>query len=162
MGKSKSENLVSKYGDDPREAISGVTISGLTNEAGGYREVIRIALPLVLSTASLTLMLFVDRMFLSWYSQDSVAAATPGGITYFTICSLFLGTAQYVNTIVAQYHGSGDKPACARVVWQGVFFSVAAAPLILASIPIGKLFSHGAGTVRPSVSLKSSIFLFSW
>ena len=85
-------------------------------EPGGYREVIRIALPLVLSTASLTLMLFVDRMFLSWYGQDSVAAATPGGITYFTICSLFLGTAQYVNTIVAQYHGSGDKPACARVL----------------------------------------------
>ena len=114
-------------------------------EPGGYREVIRIALPLVLSTASLTLMLFVDRMFLSWYGQDSVAAATPGGITYFTICSLFLGTAQYVNTIVAQYHGSGDKPACARAVWQGVFFSVAAAPLILASIPIGKIVFTWSG-----------------
>jgi MATE family multidrug resistance protein len=148
MGSSKPERLVSKCGDDRRDSISDVTISGLTTEAGGYREVIRIALPLVLSTASLTLMLFVDRMFLSWYGQDSVAAATPGGITYFTICSLFLGTAQYVNTIVAQYHGSGDKPACARAVWQGVFFSVAVAPLILASIPIGKIVftwsGHGA------------------
>jgi Na+-driven multidrug efflux pump len=109
MGSSKPEHLVSKCGDDRRDSISDVTISGLTTEAGGYREVIRIALPLVLSTASLTLMLFVDRMFLSWYGQDAVAAATPGGITYFTICSLFLGIAQYVNTIVAQYHGSGDK-----------------------------------------------------
>ncbi len=90
-------------------------------DAGGYAEVLRVAVPLILSTASHTLTLFVDRMFLSWYGQASVAAATPGGITYFTICSLFLGTAQYVNTIVAQHHGAGDKPACARAVWQGVF-----------------------------------------
>jgi MATE family multidrug resistance protein len=90
-------------------------------------------------------MLFVDRMFLSWYGQDSVAAATPGGITCFTICSLFLGTAQYVNTIVAQYHGSGDKPACARAVWQGVFFSVASMPLVLASIPIGRIVFTWSG-----------------
>ncbi|MGO9567841.1 MAG: MATE family efflux transporter [Desulfomonilaceae bacterium] len=145
MGKSKPERLVSKSDDYRRDSISGVKTSGLNTGAGGYREVIRIALPLVLSTASLTLMLFVDRMFLSWHGQDSVAAATPGGITYFTICSLFLGTAQYVNTIVAQYHGSGDKPACARAVWQGVFFSVAAAPLILASIPIGKIVFRWSG-----------------
>jgi MATE family multidrug resistance protein len=116
-----------------------------SSEAGGYREVIRIALPLILSTASLTLMLFVDRMFLSWYSQDSVAAATPGGITYFTLCSLFLGTAQYVNSSVAQYHGAGDKPACSRAVWQGIFFSVAVAPLILAAIPLGKVVFTWSG-----------------
>jgi MATE family multidrug resistance protein len=148
MGKSKPERLVSKCGGDLRDSASSTIISRPSPEPGGYREVIRIALPLILSTASLTLMLFVDRMFLSWYGEDSVAAATPGGITYFTLCSLFLGTAQYVNTIVAQHHGSGDKPACARAVWQGVFFSLAAAPLILASIPIGKVVftwsGHGA------------------
>jgi multidrug resistance protein, MATE family len=105
--------------------------------AGGYREVLRISLPLILSTTSVTVMLFVDRLFLSWYSQAAVAAAVPGGITYFTLCSFFFGTAQYVNTIVAQYHGLGDKPACARAVWQGVFFSVCSLPLILALIPLG-------------------------
>ncbi|MBI5250771.1 MAG: MATE family efflux transporter [Desulfomonile tiedjei] len=107
-------------------------------EPGGYTEVLRVAVPLVLSTASLTMMLFVDRMFLSWHSQSAVAASTPGGITYFTICSFFLGTAQYVNSIVAQHHGAGDKTACARAVWQGVLFSLISAPLILAMIPLGR------------------------
>jgi multidrug resistance protein, MATE family len=106
---------------------------------GGYGEVLRIAVPLILSTASLTLMLFVSRMLLSWYSASAVAAATPGGITFFTICAFFIGTAEYTNTLVAQHHGAGDKPACARAVWQGLFFSVLSAPLIVACIPIGHL-----------------------
>lgn len=107
-------------------------------DPGGHREVLRVALPLVLSTASLTVMLFVDRLFLSWYSQSAVAASTPGGITYFTICSFFLGIAQYVNAIVAQHHGAGEKTACSRAVWQGVLFSFMAAPMILAMIPVGR------------------------
>ena len=80
------------------------------------------ASPLIMSTASLTLSLFVDRMFLSWYSEAAVAASVPGGITYFTICSFFIGTAQYVNSIVAQYYGAQDLRSCSRAVWQGVLF----------------------------------------
>jgi multidrug resistance protein, MATE family len=129
-----------------------------SEEAGGYREVLRLSIPLVLSTASLTLMLFVDRLFLSWYSQSAVAASTPGGITYFTICSLFLGTAQYVNAIVAQYHGAGDKPACARAVWQGVIFSLLSAPLILAMIPAGRAALDWSGHGPQLTALEKSYF----
>ena len=106
-------------------------------EAGGYAEVLRVAVPLIVSTASRTIALFVARMFLSWYGQPSVAAAMPGRITYFTVCSLLPGVAQYVNTVVAQHHAAGDKPACARAVWLGVLFAALPAPLILASIPLG-------------------------
>ncbi len=108
-------------------------------------EVLRVASPLILSTASLTFTLFVDRMFLSWYSEASVAASVPGGITYFTICSLFIGTAQYVNSIVAQYHGAQNPRGCARAVWQGIFFGLMSAPLILACIPLGFLVFTWAG-----------------
>lgn len=107
------------------------------DEPGGRREVIKIAGPLILATGSLTLTLFVDRLFLAWHSEAAVAAASPAGITYFTLCSLFMGTAQYVNSIVAQFHGAGDRPACARAVWQGVFFAAMSAPFILACIPVG-------------------------
>lgn len=127
-------------------------------EAGGYREVLRVAIPLVLSTASLTLMLFVDRLFLSWHSQSAVAASTPGGITYFTICSLFLGTAQYVNAIVAQHHGAGDKPACTRAIWQGVIFSLLSAPVILAMIPVGRAALDWSGHGPQLTALEKSYF----
>lgn len=98
--------------------------------------------PLILSTGALTVMLFVDRMFLSWHGQDSIAACIPAAITYFTICSFFLGTAQYTNAIVAQHHGAGDMQACARAVWQGVFFALLSLPVFLLLIPVGlKIFS---------------------
>ncbi len=132
--------------------------SQVEDQAGGYAEVLRVAVPLILSTASHTIALFVDRMFLSWYGQASVAAATPGGITYFTICSFFLGTAQYANTIVAQHHGAGDKPACARTVWQAVFFSVLSVPLILASIPLGTAILAGSGHPPGVIELETDYF----
>jgi MATE family multidrug resistance protein len=90
-----------------------------------------------MSTASLTLSLFVDRMFLSWYSEAAVAASVPGGITYFTICSFFIGTAQYVNSIVAQYYGAQDLRSCSSAVWQGVLFGLLSIPVILLCIPVG-------------------------
>ena len=129
-----------------------------TSEYGGYGEVLRVAIPLILSTASLTLMLFFDRMFLSWYGQSSVAAATPGGITWFTICSFFLGTGAYVNTIVAQHYGAGDKPACARAVWQGIIFSLMSAPFMLASVPLGYGVLEWAGHGPELLALEKSYF----
>ena len=55
-----------------------------TRECGG-RDVLRIALPLVISTGSLSLMLFVDRMLLLWHSPAEMAAAMPAGMTYWTM-----------------------------------------------------------------------------
>lgn len=128
-------------------------------DPGGYREVLDVAVPLILSTAALTINLFVDRMFLAWYGPTEVAAATPGGITYFTICSLFLGISQYVNTIVAQYHGAGDRAACSRAVWQGVIFSVCAAPLILAMIPLGLAVIAWSGHEPAVAALERDYFV---
>ncbi len=129
-------------------------------EPGGYYNVLYVAIPLIASTASLTVMLFVDRMFLSWHSAKSVAAAAPGGITYFTICSFFLGTAQYVNTIVAQKYGKGDKTACSRAVWQGFAFALLSAPVILALIFPGRAFISWAGHGEELVRLESDYFTY--
>jgi MATE family multidrug resistance protein len=142
---STPDNPVREEQRDNRAQRRFATGTWASPEPGGYLEVLKIATPLVLSTASLTLTLFVDRMFLSWHGQTSVAAATPGGITYFTICSLFLGTAQFVNSMVAQHHGRGDKQACGRAVWQGVFFSIAALPVILGCIPLGTMVLSWGG-----------------
>jgi MATE family multidrug resistance protein len=133
-------------------------IIGNISAPGGYLEVLKVAGPLIAATASLTVTLFADRMFLSWHSQASVAAATPAGITFFTICSLFMGTAQYVNTIVAQHHGAGKYRACARAVWQGVIFSTAAAPLILACIPLGSTIFNWGGHSEQLIKLENQYF----
>jgi len=55
---------------------------------GSYRQVLTMAIPLILSTSSWSIQHFVDRMFLTWFSQDAVAASMPAGILNFTIMSL--------------------------------------------------------------------------
>lgn len=108
---------------------------------GGYRSILSIAVPLILSTGAWSILHFVDRMFLTWYSPEAIAAAMPAGMLNFTIMSLFLGTAGYVTTFVAQYHGSGQHQRIGPVVWQGIYIAVAGGILHLLLIPLaGPIF----------------------
>ncbi len=130
----------------------------LTNILDGYPELLRVSLPLILSTSSLTLTLFADRLMLSWYGISDVAAVTPGGITYFTICCFFQGTAQYTNALVAMRHGANDKIGCSRVVWQGIWFSMISFPLLLASIPLGCWVLGNTGHAPGLIELEKEYF----
>ena len=91
---------------------------------GGYREVLVLAFPLIISTGSVSIQHFVDRMFLTWYSAEAIAAVTPAGMLNFTILSLFIGTAGYVNTFVAQYHGAGRYGRIGPAIWQGIYVAL--------------------------------------
>lgn len=107
----------------------------------GYREVLTIAFPLILSTGAWSIQQFVDRMFLTWYSPEAIAASMPAGILNFTILSFFIGTTSYVGTFVAQYFGSGQYEMIGKVLWQGVFFSMTAIVAMLIFIPLaGPIF----------------------
>ena len=102
---------------------------------GGYREVLVIAVPLILSTSAWSVQHFVDRMFLSWYSPETLAASMPAGILFFTLMSLFIGTASYVSTFVAQYFGAERYERIGPALWQGVYISLLGGLLLLCLIP---------------------------
>ena len=71
----------------------------------GGREVLAIALPLVVSTMFWSIQWFVDRMFLMWHSSaelPEMAAALPAGMAHWTLICLPGGIASFVNTFVAQ------------------------------------------------------------
>ncbi len=124
------------------------TIKHLTyrwHAESGYRDVLKLAFPLILSTGSSTIQMFIDRMFLTWYSPEAIAAAAPGGIVSFTLMCLFIGTAAYVNTFVAQYHGAKQYHKIARAVWQGIYFAIAAGIFCLIYIPLAKPIFNFAG-----------------
>lgn len=125
---------------DKAEKAVGFLATRWACEAG-YRSVLSIAVPLILSTGAWSILHFVDRMFLTWYSPEAIAAAMPAGMLNFTIMSLFLGTAGYVTTFVAQYHGSGQHQRIGPVLWQGIYIAVAGGILHLLLIPLaGPIF----------------------
>jgi len=103
------------------------------SQTNGYRDVLGIGLPLVVSMGSSTVMHFTDRVFLSNYSLDAIAAAMPAGISSFLFLCFFLGMAGYVNVFIAQYTGAVQPRQVAASLWQGIYFSFFAS-LILASL----------------------------
>ncbi|MGD8562180.1 MAG: MATE family efflux transporter [Desulfarculaceae bacterium] len=103
------------------------------SQVGGYKEVLAIGLPLVMSMASTTIMQFTDRVFLAGYSVDAIAAALPAGITSFLFMSFFMGVAGYLNVFVAQYTGSGQRERVGASLWQGIYFCLLAV-LVLAGL----------------------------
>ena len=104
----------------------------------GYREVLVIAIPLILSTASWSVQHFVDRMFLAWYSPETIAAAMPAGMLNFSMVSIFMGTAGYVSTFVAQYFGAQRHHRIGPALWQGVYMSLIGGLLILIAVPFAE------------------------
>ncbi|MEW6357856.1 MAG: MATE family efflux transporter [Planctomycetota bacterium] len=126
----------------------GILARYLWRREGGYRELLVVAIPLVLSTASWTIQHFVDRMFLTWHSQEAIAAVLPSGILSFTLLSVFLGTASYVGTFIAQYEGAGQRERVGPIIWQGMYVAVVGGLIHLMLIPLSKpifdLIGHSA------------------
>jgi MATE family multidrug resistance protein len=112
---------------------------------GGYRELLVMSIPLILSTSSWSLQHFVDRMFLAWYSPYAIAAVMPAGILNFCTMSIFIGTAGYVSIFAAQYFGAGVNERVGPSIWQGAYIAVAGAVVHLALIPLAPAIFDLAG-----------------
>lgn len=109
---------------------------------GGGREVLVLAYPLILSNMSFTLQIFVDRLFLTWYSTEAVAGAVAAVFTVWVLMGLFIGTGEYLTTFVAQYFGAGRPERIGAAMWQGIYFSLAAGLFVAALSPLaGPVFA---------------------
>lgn len=117
---------------------------------------LQIALPLVVQTGFWSVLWFIDRMFLAWYSpQESLPAALPGGMFYWTVLCLPQGIASFVSTFVAQYEGAGQRRQIGRAVQHGIWFGWSTVPLFLLAAVLaeglGHLASDHAGVAQQSV-----------
>jgi MATE family multidrug resistance protein len=107
---------------------------------------------MVLSTGSWSFQQFVERVFLTWRSPESVAAAMPAGLVCFVFMSLFLGTVTYANTFVAQYTGAGRPERAGASVWQAIHLAALSGVLMLGLVPLAGAIFDWAGhdpKVRP-------------
>lgn len=122
--------------------------------AGG-REVLQVALPLVISTISWTVMTFADRILLNQSSSTAMAAAFSASMVWFAVLCLPMGICSYVNTFVSQYHGDKQPKQIGPAVWQGVWIALAMIPLCVLAMPLApmvfKLAKHGAEAISMEV-----------
>jgi multidrug resistance protein, MATE family len=86
---------------------------------------------MVVSQGAFAVMVFTDRLFMSYIDAAHIAAALGGGVAAFFCFSLFMGLITYGNAMVAQYFGAGQLAKCSVVATQGMIIAVGSAPLLL-------------------------------
>lgn len=128
-----------------------VELEGWWNQPAGAREVFSVALPLVVSSLSWTVMTFVDRLLLKWESGDAMAAAFAASTVWFAVLCLPLGVVMYTSTFVSQYYGAGRKRRIGLATWQGVCAALVASPFVLLAIPLAPSLFAAAGH-EPAIS----------
>ncbi|MDD2702512.1 MAG: MATE family efflux transporter, partial [Candidatus Omnitrophica bacterium] len=123
---------------------------------GGIAEVLAISLPMVISHACDTVMVFTDRLFLARLDPELMNAVMGGGLTSFMLMSFFIGLAGFTTALVAQHLGAGRKKDCGVVLTQALIFSCCAYPFILFLRPAAywmfAFMGVGAEQLRPQTA----------
>ncbi|OGN62847.1 MAG: hypothetical protein A3F09_05215 [Chlamydiae bacterium RIFCSPHIGHO2_12_FULL_49_11] len=99
-----------------------------SSQTTGLKTLWRVSYPMMLTYLSTMFMIFVDRLFLSWYSTQTFNAAVQAGTMGW---GFLVGVATLVamsEVFVAQYNGSGQFDKISKPVWQmawvGLFSTV--------------------------------------
>lgn len=122
-------------------------------------ELLRLALPMVVSQGTFAVMIFTDRYFMSQIDPAHMAAALGGGVASFFSFCFFIGLFSYANALAAQYLGAGEAEKCPKVVTQGMIMTVMSAPfLTLITFLVAGIF-EGMGHEPAQVDLERTYYL---
>lgn len=101
---------------------------------GSFRELSKIALPLMLSSLSVMTMVFVDRLLLAHYSTDALNAAANASTFAWSFIYSWMVLTSIAEVFVAQYYGAGRHSKLGEPVWQMLWLSLFS---LLFFIPFG-------------------------
>lgn len=147
-------------GESSPQIETGLEALHLKAVPGGYRELLVIAIPMVISSGMQSLMHVFDRIFLTWYSQDAVAASLPAGMLYWTCFAFPFGIISYTNAMVAQYDGAKRPAQASKCVWQAIYLAIGCGLIItlpaLCSEWLFRMIGH-----EPRIQKLETVY-FSW
>lgn len=109
---------------------------------GGIKELLILAVPMIISTACDGIMTLTDRLFLARVGPEQMNAALGGGVTIQMIMFFFIGLTGYSTALVAQYFGAGEKPKATIAAFQAIIVTILAWPVILLLKPLTIHFFH--------------------
>jgi len=107
----------------------------IPQSAGGSKELLKLALPLIISQSFMTVQVLADTILLARHNTDEMTASFPAVMWYWLAFGLLQVTAGYTSTFVAQYTGAKRENRVGPAVWQGVYFAAIAGLLFLLMIP---------------------------
>jgi multidrug resistance protein, MATE family len=99
------------------------------------RVLLALAMPMVLSRATQSVMTFADALMVEHLGPQAIAASATGGFNAFLFMILPMGTVFIVQSFVAQHVGANDRDATPRFAYYGLAIAVVSGLLALAVIP---------------------------
>lgn len=116
--------------DDESGHLPGSDVSPL-------RELLKLALPTVAQMISYTLMQFIDTWMLAHkLGELAPTASSNAGSLSFAFIGFGVGALLVVNTLVSQSFGQKNYANCGRYLWQGVWFALVYAVVLLPLCPL--------------------------
>lgn len=106
-------------------------------QPGGVRELLVLAVPMIISTASDGVMTFTDRFFLSQLGHDQMNASLGGGVSLQVLLFFFVGLTGYSTALVAQYFGAGERLKTTRAAFQAILVAFVSWPVVILLAPLG-------------------------
>jgi MATE family multidrug resistance protein len=143
---------------------SGASTPSGAVTGSALRILLALALPMVLSRATQSVMTFADALMVEHLGPQAIAASATGGFNVFLFMILPMGTVFIVQSFVAQLVGANDRDATPRFAWYGIIISIASGIVAIALIPaIDPLLYYAdfSPAVREQMSEYMTIRMFS-
>lgn len=126
---------------------------------GGINELLIVSVPVIISQASGSLMMFTDRLLLTPIGKLHPAASMIGGFTATLNSIFYMGILSYITALTGQYLGAKKNKLCSVSVSQGFIFIGLVYPIILLSGHVlAPLYFDFAGTSEQETKLALQYF----
>ncbi|CUI15845.1 hypothetical protein PNK_0207 [Candidatus Protochlamydia naegleriophila] len=126
-------------------------------KSGSLKEMMYIAFPLMLSSLSVSSMVFVDRLFLARFSVPAFNAVSNAMTLGWAFVFGWMVLTSIAEVFVAQYNGAGQKERLGEPVWQMIWLSIFSALFFIPLSLYGGEWFYG---VDPERQLEKDYF--SW
>jgi MATE family multidrug resistance protein len=104
---------------------SGSHSQHLVTDETSLKYMLKLALPMIVTNISFTVMQFVDRFMVSRLGTEALAAVLPAGIVSFLPAAFAIGVMTSVATFVSQSLGRGENENCSKYCWQAIYMGLA-------------------------------------
>lgn len=92
------------------------------------RELFRVAMPLMISAGTFSLVLFADRTLLLYHDGPSMSASMAGGAIFWVVSCFPVGIVSMTGAIVGQHIGADEEDRIGRLIWQSIWLALAFVP----------------------------------
>ncbi len=110
-------------------SVDSAAVAG--GDEGALREILRVAVPAVVTMTSYTVMQFVDKLIVKELGSEEFVGVGNGGIAAFVPAAALMGGLGVINTYVSQNLGAGKPREGAAYAWNGLWLCLVSWALVL-------------------------------